>query len=521
MYLELVNSTARKLFFSRALVSLVAAALAVTACSSKTETAERKAGEAAALLDAGDIDGARKAALASVEARDDQPETWMLLGRIGLAKNAMGEAYDAYTRAIELDSSNIEALQALSELALQSGRMSQSLKYAEQLIAFRPDLSRPKLIKGFIALRRNDPEEANRLADEIIAIDPGEDAGAVLKARLLARKGDLATAEKMLSDRAEPGELVLGTLAEVRRKSGNGVGLEQTLTRLVELAATNDRIFDLAAVRYKLGRVDDARNVIFDRLAARPLDAGLYDRATNFLLEVDPDVFDAARIQSITESDLAPLHEFAARILLERGRAQEAKDVLQPLMAKGFTPDGWSLYATALYNLGARADAQGLIDGVLEADETNAYALLLRSRLNMDKRDLNAALQDAQAVVRDDPQSLQGRLLVIEIYRQRGDLARARRLFEQAAIDLPQNIRLSKAFIAFLRQTRDPVRAREIAETYTQINPARLKGWDMLLAMCDDALCKKRADYGRQTALTAFTPDDQLQLGGNGLFGRL
>lgn len=490
-------------------------------CSSKLETAAAKAEEAAILFEAGNIEGARAAALASVEARDDQAAVWILLGRIALTKGAIGDAFEAYSRAVELDAGNVEALQTLSEIALQSGRQNEALRTADMLIALRPELARPKLIKGFIALQRNDPVEAAKLADEIVALDPSEDAGLVLKARILAREGKLAEADKVLSERIDPGELILATLVEVRRKAGNGEGLENALSILVGKAPTTERVFDLAAVRYKLGRIDAARAAIFERLEAQPRDTALYDRAANYFLEVDQDVFDRTRLAPIVKDGQPPLRELSAGVLLERGRALDAKDILEPMIPSAMSPDGWSLYATALHALGKVSDAQGIISRILAADEDNAIALLLRARSSLASRRFNEALRDAQQVVADNPKSLQGRLLVIEIYLQRGDIPRARRLFEQAAIEMPQNIRLTKAFIAFLLKTGDRARALNVADTFAQVNPARLNGWDMLSAICPDTACRDKAASGKRAALSAFVPDDQIQLGGSGLFGRL
>lgn len=503
------------------LLALFAACAMLAACSSGTETAGHKAAEAAFLLENGDLQGAYDAASASVEARDDIAENWMLLGRINLMRGVPAEAYDAYSRAVELDVTNMEALLSLSELALQAGRGNEALKWADQLLSLRPDLTRPKLVKGFIALRRNQLDVANQLAEEILAADPQEDAGIVLKARLLARKGQLETADKMLAERLDPSELVLVTLSEVRRAAGDGERLADTLGILVTRWPTTDRVFDLAAVNYKLGNPGAARKLLIDRLIERPTDAGLYERAKNYFLEIDPKAFDDKAVIAAAANGPPQLRELAGGALLELGEAERAKALLEKNIGAGTSSDSWALFATALYRLGSREDAMKIVAKVLESDESNTTALLVRARSNLDQGKLAASLEDAQLALRDAPMSLPSKLAVIEVYRRRGNLAQARRLFEQAAIDMPQSIRLAKAFMAYLRATGDTQRAENIALTYASVNPTRLNGWDLLSQSCSDAGCGERIASGKQAALKAFVPDDQVSAGGNGLFGRL
>ncbi|MFM9978675.1 MAG: tetratricopeptide repeat protein [Sphingomonadaceae bacterium] len=502
--------------------ALALLALWLAACGPNSELAARKAAEAATLLDAGDLYNARQAALTAVKARDDSAANWIMLGRVDLAGGRIGDAYSAYSRAIELDATNIEALQVISQIALQAGRPRDASRFADQLLALAPNQTGAQLTKGFVALIENRVDEADAHANAILAQAPQDDGGIVLKVRVLARQDKLDEAAALLEKQLtqSTNDVILTTLIEVRRKQGDGAALEAALTRMVGKSPTDDRVFDLASVQHKRGRTEAARRTILARLAARPDDANLHARAAEWWIENDPDGFSPDRIVEIAVNGTLPMRTVAARVLLAHGRAQDAVKVIQPVMNAGTPPDLRALYASARAAQGAQSEALAIVDKVIDADETNAFAHLARARIKLASGDLTRALSDAQLVLRDDPKSVEARLLIIDVYRRRNDMTRARRLFEEATRQLPQNLQVARAYVAFLGAKGDSGRALEIADAYTKLNPARVGGWNLLGEQCRDPACAAQVARGRQTALATFTPD-----GGRGpargMFGSL
>jgi len=503
------------------LIGLVA--LWTAACGPNSELAARKSAEAAALLEAGNLFGARQAALAGVKARDDSAATWIMLGRVELAGGRIGDAYSAYSRAIELDATNVEALQVISQIALQAGRPRDAGRFADQLLALDPNQTGAKLTKGFVALQENRLDEADALASAILAAAPQDDGGIVLKVRVLARQDKLGEAATLLEGQLgkSANDVILSTLIEVRRKQGDGAALEAALTRLVSKSPTNARVLDLASVQYKLGKTEAARGTILTRLAARPTDESLYNQVADWWIENDPDVFTPPqRLAEIAANGSLPMRTLAGRVLLAGGRTGDAMRVIKPVMNAGTPPDLRALYAAVRAAQGARVEALTMADRVIKADETNAIALLVRARLNLAAGDAGKALNDAQLVLRDDPQSAEARLLVIDSYRRRNDTSRARRLFEEAVQKMPHSLRIATAYIAFLKAAGDSGRAFEIADGYTKLNPARLGGWSLLGGQCRDPACMARVAQGRQIALATFAPDGS-QNPARGMFGSL
>ena len=79
------------------------------------EKAEQEAASANALAAAGNFEAARQAILKAVAARDDQPEQWLLLGRMDLETGRPADALLAYSRVLELDATNIEIVRKFTD----------------------------------------------------------------------------------------------------------------------------------------------------------------------------------------------------------------------------------------------------------------------------------------------------------------------------------------------------------------------------------------------------------------------
>ncbi len=506
----------------RAMLSpiIFALMLSTQGCSSASDTAARKAAEAAALLDQGNAPAARLAAAKAVAERDDIADYWRLLGRAELQSNNFAGAYDAYSRAIELDAADPESLQMLADIALRAGRTRDAVKAADQLLSLQPALMRPRLVKGMAALIDGDEKTAERLANEILATDPNDEVGRVLKSRVMGRRGDFAAGIAILDNAATARtEIALTTLGELYRGVGNGVKLAEILRELNGINFNQGRLFDLAAVEYKLGKHDVARATLLKSLQSRPADLAFHDRAYDFLVEYDPGIFDAGPAALPDKPDIL-LRMLAARVLLDRGKPQQAQAVLEPLIGASTPQNVWALYVTATHAQG-KPGAEKILAGVLAVDATNEDALLLRSGFARQRGDFASALRDAQQVLHDDPDNVRAKLTVIGLYRVRGDRARARQLFEELLQKHPESTVALRAYIGFLVEVKDRARVQSAAQGFTLLNPARIDGWKIRQQLCDSSTCMRDSAAGLEKASTIFTPPDNSDVKRAGILGRL
>lgn len=507
-------------------------ALLLCACSSPQEKAEQDAASANALVAAGNFEAARQAILRAVAVRDDQPEQWLLLGRVDLETGRPADALLAYSRVLELDATNIEALQLVAELSFQFGDMREASRSADRVLALDPNATRAILVKGLVALSRKDFAAATAAADSILKIKPQDEFGTVLKARALAVKKDYQGAVKIIEEgvpESQRTEASLATLSELYRVVGDKDRLVGNIDKLlVRRPRDPDIKLDLAEVLYKSGNAARARALLYALLVDQQNNIEVIQKISELWTKNDPAALSPTQLKYVGERGSQPVRQGVARYLIDRGSPDLAAKILRPDASRsddGLTADTRALYATALYKQGNAAAARSIADGILAADTNNIDALLVRARIGLQQRDLTAALNDAQIVVRDFPTSEQGRILLADIYLARKDPQRAKQTFENAVSENPQSLLISQTYTRHLLKIGDAVRAVDVAKTFTRKNPSSIAAWDLLAATCQQAAnsgCVAQAQAGRDKAASVYTVDDRPgSLRSRGLFGRL
>lgn len=506
--------------------------LAVSACTSPQEKAERSAATAMALTQAGSFEAARYAILEAVRQRDDKPDYWLLLGRLDLETGRPADALLAYSRVLELDATSIEALQLVAELSFQFGDLRKAVNSADQVLALDPAATRAMLVKGLVALSRKDMAGATSAADSILKIKPQDEFGVVLKARAMAAGKDFQGAVKLIEEgvpSAQKTEASLATLTELYRVLGDEERLVATIDKqLVRRPKDADIKLDLAEILYKSGNRDRARATLYSLLGAQPDNIELIGQISELWSENDPEALSPAQLKEISDKGSSTVKQGVARYLIGRNRPSLAAQILRPELDSGQkarSADARALYATALYKQGNAQSAREMADTVLREDKNNIDALLVRGRIEMEQRELTAALNDAQIVVRDFPMSDQGRILLAEVYLAKREPQRARQIYEAAVGDLPQSLLLSRTYAHYLLALKENARAVEVARTFTRKSPSSVPGWDLLANICKQARdggCMAQAQAGRDKAASVYTVDDQPgSLRSRGLFGRL
>ncbi|MBB5686625.1 tetratricopeptide repeat protein [Sphingobium boeckii] len=510
----------------------VAALIALGGCTSSQEKANEYAATAAGLFDAGDYPAARLEIMKATAARDDVAEHWTLQGRIELALNAPVNAYQAYSRALDLDATNQEALQIVTEVGFQVGRVREAGAFADRLLALNPNATRAMLIKGLIALENRRLPEAEGFADKMLAINPNDEGGIVMKARVLALGGKRADAIQILKDgllKVGEGDAITATTLEVYRADGDLANMLPLFETLTGKSPKNyDLKIDFANALYKSGDIVRARMLLSAVMTEQPDNRELIDKISALWAEYDRDPLSAAQLAQLQEDGSLIQRMAIARHLLAQGRPMPAEAILRPVAdaatALGMA-DARSLYARVLDAQGQAARAGTIIAAVLKDDTNNSDALVLRAQQALKRADADSAINDAQIVVRDDPANELGYIVLAQGFEARKQIWRVRQVYEQAINDHPENYALVAHFRDFLYRINDKARAMSVSREYALANPASLRGWNLFASTCarlNDSACASEAKAGRDKALHTYTMDERPGARRpRGLFGKL
>lgn len=479
------------------LATAAAVALTLAGCSSPAKRAAAAAAESAQAYANGDMIQAKLKMLRAVGYRDDVVDYWLALAQISTQLRDFGGAYDAYTHIAELDPGNLEALRNLAELSLGGNRLKDADENADKVLAIDPQDIRGRLVKGYVAVRQNRFTDAERWADQILAAYPLEDAPLVLKARALFASGKQADAIGLV-ERAIPvrgaSQPKLDTLLEFYRKTGDTDAVQRTYSRYVNLQPDNFAVkLAYATELYRTGKTAGAEATLLPLLQS----SGQPERVADVMIAEGGDSPSPGVIEQAADGAPASVVASLARVALEKGHPELAMTLLQPFIAGEMSPAvaaASALYADAQREAGQPAAALALAQKVIDFDEANPRALKVRAEVSLLRHQLNQALSDARVLVRDHPTSPEDRVLLARIHAARGDLKLAEATLREAYNDMPGSEAIVADYAALLTRQKRPAAAVDILRGFTTANPRSIKGWTLLADLCrnaGDAACAK------------------------------
>lgn len=503
---------------------IIAGSAGLSACTPPVAAAAEDAAEAQALLEQRRIAEARLAIKSAIEIRDDEPQFHILRGRIEMAAKSTSGAFDAYNDARSLDPTNMEALQAVSQLGLQTGHFRQSIEATDAILALSPDEPGALLVRGLHAVVRRRFEEADGFADRILARNPNDEGGVILKARIAVRKGTPQDALNVLSGygASKPNTVgVVRTRLEVYRAMRDAPGMRSQFALLRKLSPDDRELrIDEANFAFKNERSAESHALVIALLA----DGGTSREAVDALLALwreygIADVPDA-RLAPIAATGAVATRRAVAEFFAWRGRLAASRAIVEGL-APG---DREAIDALLLLREGRSAQARQRSDRILDRDATHCLALTVRAEALLLVREPVDAQRSAQLAASQCPAQIEAWIALAKAYARRGDTNNARRVWRQGVSANPQNSEMAAAAVDWLAASGQERDALAVARRLTHNAPALLGGWRLYRATCQriDRNCVASAEAGLRDAATIYAIDlPPGQALPNGLFGRI
>ena len=426
-------------------VVLIGTLSILASCSSATERASQANGRYQAAMAAGDLMRARRAALEATRARDDVADYWIALGGTQMALKNYAGAFDAYTRAVELDRTNLTALQTLADLAWLSGQTDKAEQYVDQIDLLQPVSPATLTTRGYIALKRNKFDDAVKRADQILDINPDSINAAVLKARALDGAGRGREGAELLEHILAQGSTdqgVMETLLLIYQHADDKPNILRMRARLASMFPDDERrVLDLAKAQFDMGQSAAATDTTI-RLARNDPGPDEFAEILRLWLQYLPKADALEHANSLSPRVGGSQRINLARFFIEAGRPAEA---IKLMAADGQLPvsaanaDQVAVVAHAIDAEGRHKDAEKFFNAVLQFDPTNILALRGRTDMYLSTRQYDLAIPDAQRLVSENPASAEDRLRLAAIYRRQGNLSAATRVYWTAFNDLQSN----------------------------------------------------------------------------------
>ena len=433
----------RSAFFAACCIAATALSVLLAACESSESKAQEAYGEYQAAVAAGNLVAARSALKALVRIKDDDASIWQELGKIQLQLDDNESAYSSFTRAHELDRTNVETLAALTQLALLSGNPENAEEHAKQLELVAPGHPAVKLAYGYLFLQRQEFDQADQQADALLQALPYESGAKLLKARILLGRKEPEKAIALLQDqvRVQPQDAgswkALMFLSE-RQNDWEAVG--QAAMRLRELTP-KDQAIPITVVEAALRSGDFAGA----RRASEPLLApdappSQVDAVLKLWAKLWKSPQAIAEARRLVKSASDPQRLAYATYFNEVGSPEDAIALIGnqpklPITLSNMSVN--SVIATSLALQGDRARAASLFNKILSHEPDHVYALRGRIALAIASRNAKLAIRDAQRLVSVEPNSVSDRLLLARAYAAAGDDREVERTLWDAFHEIP------------------------------------------------------------------------------------
>jgi predicted Zn-dependent protease len=429
-------------------------------------------------LAAGDLRAARQALIKVVRTEQAVPEYWMALGRLQLQLGSYRGAYNAYQHAHELDQSNVEALAAMSELALASGEAELATEHARSLALLAPTNPMVAMVRAYTDLQAGDLDKAEAGVDGVLASEPNDSFATRLKARVLLAKTQFDDALALLEGqhRAVPEDkAATQNLAAMYKLRGDWRNLARVQLDAHRLEPKNLRTSrDTVEAFLRAGDVG----------AAAKLSAQLLQPAANPQLIDDVlDLWADYAPSGVTlPENLARAASGDRRVSFANYYNRVGKPAIAAALLGGsqlpvsHTSARWNaVFAQSLALQGRSADAKRLLDSVLDREPDQVDALRARSALEAKSGLTRQAIIDAQRLVTVEPNSGADRLLLAQAFLAAGNGAEVKRTLWQAFQDLPGDERVFSALKSVLGSNNDVDGQHRLEGEYTERRMAQLE----------------------------------------------
>jgi len=463
----------RTLFFALSALSLAVTSVPLGGCSYLKARAARNAyADYQEALAAGDTAKARKALMALVRADEDVADYWLELARFQVRIGDYRGAYEAFSRAHELDRGNVDVLAAMTQIALMSGDTDVAQEHARSLALVASDSPLVTLVNGFVDYRSGEFDKAGAAANRILANAPTDPLAKILKARVLIATDRTDEAIAILEEqhRTVPEDAnAIRALSQIYRARQDWRNLARMQLDLYRFAPTDTVVRrSLVEALLRAGDVSAA-----SRLSAPMLSPTANPRLLEATL--------ALWIRYAPNGSILPDAMRLANAVTDDRRVSFANyfnSINQPRAAGAILGGNrlpvnhvnarWNaVFAQSAALQGELGDAKKLLDQVLDEEPDQVEALRARAALGSRSGQTKQAVVDALRLVTISPDNGGDRLLLAQAYQADGNRREVSRTLWKAIQDLPDDERVYKALKSVLASSGDRDGLRRVDQEFT------------------------------------------------------
>jgi predicted Zn-dependent protease len=386
---------------------------------------------------AGRKDEAEKALRTFTAANPDDADAELVLVRF-LAKAKGSEPARAELQAkIDKGGKAVVFKQALADLWLADGKRDAAIDAMRKVIADAGDSPDSGSAKVHLArmVAANDPTEAGKLVDSVIAADPKNIEALVVRASLRAAAGHVPDAidDLRLALHQQPDSpAILALLAEAYERNGAVALAEDQLVRAYTVAPSSETGLNYVGFLLRYGRVDPAERVLTELRAKEPNSRAVLSALAQFKLNKRDwagaeEVADALRKLGDKEDESAADRILAASLSGE-GKFEESLNLLKSSDNRADQAASVLAIVRNYISAGKTDQAEQLLKSILATRPGDAQAELLLGSVYEAANRWGEAEAAFKSVVTADAKNAMAYTALAELYNKNSRLADAERI---------------------------------------------------------------------------------------------
>ncbi|WP_299471893.1 tetratricopeptide repeat protein [uncultured Roseibium sp.] len=469
-----------------AYVVLSLSVLVLAGCSSSEERAEEHYKRGLELVEEGELTKASLEFRNALKLDSEHIDALFAFGELQERQGEFQSAYGVYNGVAEQDATHLPSRLKLMYMLLTANQVEQAQKYLDQAIELSPNDPKVLVAKATLQLRNGEREEAEKSAQDAFKADPELTDALVVLASARMAAADPVGALGYLNQAPDSAAKDVGLQVlklSVLEALNDEEGIEKLFGELVELFPETPQ-FSQAWVRWYLanGRKDDAERVIRQFAADRPAEDDAQLALVSFVIaqkgqqEARQELENIIKTRNEQGGDAFPLRIALGELLFRSNQHSDAIDSLQAVVSEtsdeGQKNQARIMLATILGQTGDMAQAETLVNQVLEDDAKNVDALRLRSNIKISRNDNAGAVDDILVALNEAPENARLRTLLASAYERDGSSVLAEEQFARALALDNNSPEVGLPMVRFLLRHGKGEQAERVLDSVRERNPS-------------------------------------------------
>jgi tetratricopeptide (TPR) repeat protein len=414
-------------------------------------------------------------------------DAYRMLGLIDLKENNLRGAYGLFSKAIELNPTDLESQYQLGKILLGAGQPDKAMEKAELILKKDATHTDGLLLKGAVYVARKEFTTAIPFLDGLIAKGISKPDAFMLLASAHMQKNDAVQAEATLvkGGVANPKSIeILMALADLKVRAGKVDDAAATIKQVMTLEPKEPRHgITLAQLYWAANQQQKAQDTVKGLIAADPQDQNIRLQVAGFYLSHSkPD--DAER--ELKEGIAAIAKNFKLRFALSElyanlNKGDLAIETLKEAMAKGKDlekPDLIQIKTTLAKIYLIRRDLETsakFADEVINESPKNSDAHFTKGSIYLLKGDGSKAVSEFRSVVTENPKFAQAQIRLADAHLLNKEANLALDALKTAVKADPESRELLRGMARMLMIQKDFKQAEETLNKILAKNPADLE----------------------------------------------